>query len=441
MEKTSYGANPTNVVTPKKEFIKELFADMFSYYVRNVNSLNNDEKEDFQRMDKAANSSQLRNWAENIHVSGNAGDMTSIELANIIRSSDDKTLDELLLEIQQFPRFINEKATAIDNQTRNEKRILPDDTNVLYRNGEGTYTAIGEDAKKVASELGIMPDSSLGEHDAVNINRPGVALLKHNKIPYIIVNPATDLSMVYEKDNDITNENRLLMQMGHLAVLSKGDMVRFDTNGQIFEGEQTVQLQKGLFSASFISETDRMEILSFPIHQFNTQDGRSESYFSNMSDIEMYRLQTFFNDHYNELIQTVRDYPSVRRQLDDNLKTLIDQNDYLTKENPDTIILIKQHGFIEAFSDSAINAASTLGLALYNRTDHRNTLSIPFTRMTADDYEKLCETENNIYLSRPSAQERMTDAILTKVNPANMRPARQNDQTTKQDMRQTRFKR
>jgi hypothetical protein len=218
-------------------------------------------------------------------------------------------------------------------------------------------------------------------------------------------------------------------------------MVRFDTNGQIFEGEQTVQLQKGLFSASFISETDRMEMLSFPIHQFNTQDGRSESYFSNMSDIEMYRLQTFFNDHYNELIQTVRDYPSVRRQLDDNLKTLIDQNDYLTKENPDTIILIKQHGFIEAFSDSAINAASTLDLALYNRTDHRNTLSIPFTRMTADDYEKLCETENNIYLSRPSAQDCMTDAILTKVNPANMRPARQNDQTTKQDVRQTRFKR
>ena len=441
METTNYGGNPTNVVTPKKEFIKDLFADMFSYYIRNINLLNNDEMEDYRRMDKAANSSQLRNWAENIHVSGNAGDMTSIELANIIRASDDKTLDELLLEMQQSPRFINEKATAIISQTQKEKQNLPKDTCVLYRNGDGIFTAIGEDAQKVASELGIMPDSSLGNHDAVNINRPGIALLKHNNIPYIIVSPATDLSMVYEKENDITSENHLLMQMGHLAVLSKGDMVRFDTKGQIFGGEQAVLLQKGLYSASFISETDKMEMLSFPIHQFNTQDGHSESYFSNMSDLEMYHLQTFFNNHYDKLKETVRDYPSIRRQLDDNLKTLIDQHDYLTKENPDTIILIKQHGFIEAFSDSAINAANTLGLALYNRTDHRNTLSIPFTRMTAEDYEKLCDTENNIYLSRPSAQDHMTDAILTKVNPANMLLSQQNNQTTEETVRQTRFKR
>ena len=441
MDRHNYGANPTNVVTPKKEFIKQLFADMFSYYIRNVNTLNNDEKEDFQRMDKSANSSQLRNWAANIHVSGSAGDMTSIELANIIRSSDDKTLDGLLLEMKQFPRFINEKAMAIINQNQNEKKNLTENTNVLYRNGEGIFTAIGEDAKKIASELGIMPDSSLGEYDAINIYRPGIALLKHNNIPYTIVNPVTDLSMVYEKENDITNENRLIMQMGHLAVLSKGDMARFDTRGQIFDGEQDIQLQKGLFSASFISETDKMELIYFPIHQFNTEDGHSESYFSNMSDIEMYRLQAFFNDHYDKLVQTVRDYPSVRRQQDDNLKTLIDQNDYLNKENPNTIILIKQHGFIEAFSDSAINAADTLGLALYNRTDHKNTLSIPFTRMTADGYEKLCDTENNIYLARPTVQESMTDAILTKVNPANIRTARQNDQPKEQTERQTRFRR
>ena len=442
MEKLDHGANPIDVATPKKEFAKELFADMFYYYARNARTLNKDEQEDFKRLDNAANAKQLKEWAENIHVSGGAGDMTGINLANVIRSSDDNFLNELVTEMRQHQRIIDVKAMAITSQVNalKDTNLVPDNNVILFYNGERNFTAVDKDADKVASVLGIMPDRTLKDMNIININSAGLELLKYNRIPYTVVNPHTSLAMVDGKDSETTQENKLMMQMGLLAVRSKGEMVRFDTKGTVFGDEQSLQLKDGLFSATFIAENDKMELLSLPIHKYNTKDGRSESYFSDMAQTAMKNLQAFFNDNFNDLRKTVEDYCFTRKNLDENLHTLIQQNDRLTKENPNTIILIKQKGFLEAFSDSAINVANALNLPLYNRTDHKNALSIPFTRLTVEDYKKLYDSDNNVYLARPSAPDRISDANVTKVN-ANSIPLAQDNQQQQEQNQPRSFKR
>ena len=69
--------------------------------------------------------------------------------------------------------------------------------------------------------------------------------------------------------------------------------------------------------------------------------------------------------------------------------------------------------------------SGTLGLPLYNRSDHKGYLTVPFTRMTVDDYKRLYETDSNVYLARPSAQDSLTEANLTKVRPNTIPPAQQ----------------
>ena len=437
MEKLENGGYPNDVATPKNEFTKELFADMMTYYVRNFNSLSHDEREDFARLDNATNAQQLVNWAENFHITGSMGDMTGIELANIIRNVDEKTLSNLLQDTQQHPRIIHEKMAAIFVQASKTKNELPESPVILFRNGDGNFTALGEDAKKTADRLAVMPDNSFNDIPIVNVNSSGIAILEHNLIPYHIAEPVTNISFTNMKDNDLVEENRLLMQMGHLAMLSKGDTVRYNTDGKIFGNEKTIELRGGLYSATFINENDRMELIAVPIQLFNTKDGLNESYLSNLNTDGLQKLRNFFKDNFDRLKKDTIDYAFTRKALDENLKTLIGQNDHLKKDNPDTIILIKQRGFVEAFSDSAINVANTLGLSLYNRSDHKGNITIPFTRMTIDDYKKLYETDNNVYLAMPLAQDKMTDANLTKVNPNNMPLAQQENQEMKKSERHT----
>ena len=424
METPDYGGHHAYVTTPKEEFTIELFADMMTFYVRNANSLSHDEREDFARLDHAANAGQLVSWAENIHITGSMGDLTAIELANIIRNTDEATLSDLLTKTQHHPRIINEKLNAVTAQAERTRTGMKDPPAILFRNGEGNFTALGEDAKAIAQKLALMPDSTVNDIPVLNIGQPGIALLEHNLIPFHVSEPATDIAFAYEKDNDVAQENRLLTQMGLLAVLSRGDTVRYHTGGKVLGNEETIELRNGLFLATSLDKNDRMELKAVPLQLFNTRDGQSESYLTNLSADEMHHLRDFFDQDFDSLAQTTKDYTFTRKALDENLVTLIGQNDHLTRENPGTIILIKQRGFIEAFSDSAINVASTLGLPLYNRSDHKGYITVPFTRMTVDDYKRLYETDSNVYLARPSAQDSLTEANLTKVKPNSMPLAR-----------------
>lgn len=417
MENIEHGVNPPNVATlNNKEVFNDLNAVVLSYYVRNVKTLSKDEMEDYKRFDKAKTPQQLKTWAENIHITGSMGDMTIIELANVIKNMDDKTLDDLMRQASQNPRIINEKSQALTQQIQEVKTLEKPDTIVLFRNGTDNFTAIGEDAKKTANTLGVMPDNKLNELDVTNINRAGAYLLFQNSMPYKVVDPVTDISAV-NGNNDIATANKLMMQMGNIAVLSKGNTVRFETNQQIFGDESTLEIKKGLFYVTK-AENDKLTLKATPIQQFDTHDGKSTSYLYDMSASELKNLQTFFNDNFDALKKTTSEYATTRKTLDDNLNTLIGQNDRLATENPETIILIKQRGFIEAFSDSAINAANTLGLQLYNRTNHKGDVTVPFTKMSVDDYKKLIETDNNVYLALPKANDRLTDANLTRVNAA-----------------------
>ena len=435
METLDYGGHHTDVTTPKEEFTIELFADMMTFYVRNANSLSPDEREDFARLDHAANARQLVSWAENIHITGCMGDLTAIDLANIIRNTDEASLSDLLKKTRLHPRIINEKLNAITAQAERTRSALAESPAILFRNGEGNFTALGEDAKAIAQKLALMPDDTLGDIPVINIGRPGVALLEHNNIPYHITEPATDIAFAYEEDNDVAQGNRLLTQMGLLAVLSKGDTVRYHTGGKIFGNEETIELRNGLFLVTSLDTEDRMELTAVPLQLFNTADGQSESYLTNLDAKELHSLRDFFNSNFDSLAQATKDYTFARKALDENLVTLIGQNDHLSRENPDTIILIKQRGFIEAFSDSAINVAGTLGLPLYNRSDHKGYLTVPFTRMTVDDYKRLYETDSNVYLARPSAQDSLTEANLTKVKPNTIPPAQQGNPEEKRSER------
>ena len=421
MENLENGVNPQYVATPKNDF-KGQFADMFTYYVRNLNSLSKDEREDYRRFDKAANAKQLREWAENIHISANTEDMTSIELAKFINSSDDKALDAFLHEVLQNPRIISEKADALTQQNEEEKIKNGNNTVILYRNGEQNFTAVGDDADKTADTLGILPDELLGEETPVtNINNAGVALLQHNSVKYAIVDPVTDLNIVNGQDNGMTKENKLLMQMGQLAVLSKGDTVSIETNGDLlgnkpYGNEIGIEMYKGTYYMVYAEPENKMMMMSFPIQSFDPSDGKANSYTS-MPDDDMAKFQNYFNQNFNNLKEKVINAPFDRKEQDNNFKRLIDQNDRLSKENPDTIVLIKQRGYIEAFSTSAINAANALGLPLHNRTDHKKSTTVPFARMTVDDYRRLLDTENNIYLAKPFAKDKIIEMNLTKVSP------------------------
>ena len=425
METLDYGGHHADVTTPKEEFTIELFADMMTFYVRNANSLSPDEREDFARLDHAANARQLVSWAENIHITGCMGDLTAIDLANIIRNTDEASLSDLLKKTRLHPRIINEKLNAITAQAERTRSALAESPAILFRNGEGNFTALGEDAKAIAQKLALMPDDTRGDIPVINIGRPGVH----------ITEPATNIAFAYEEDNDVAQGNRLLTQMGLLAVLSKGDTVRYHTGGKIFGNEETIELRNGLFLVTSLDTEDRMELTAVPLQLFNTTDGQSESYLTNLDAKELHSLRDFFNSNFDSLAQATKDYTFARKALDENLVTLIGQNDHLSRENPDTIILIKQRGFIEAFSDSAINVAGTLGLPLYNRSDHKGYLTVPFTRMTVDDYKRLYETDSNVYLARPSAQDSLTEANLTKVKPNTIPPAQQGNPEEKRSER------
>ena len=438
MENIEQGVNPPNVATlNKNEVFKDLFADMLSYYVRNAKTLSKDEQGDFTRFDKANNAQQLKTWAENIHITGSMGDMTSIELANVIKNTDDTTLDMSLRYAKQSPRVVEEKTNALTRQINDLKAHEATDTVILFRNEHDNFTAVGNDAKKVAQTLGIMTDSAVNNLDVTNVNKAGAYLLFQNNVKYMVVDPITDIASITGKDNDIALTNKLMMQMGNLAVLSKGQTVRFDTAQQIFGNEQTLELKKGLFSAVWLDNDDKLKTLSLPIQQFDTHDGKSTSYLYDMPASDLKNLQTFFNNNFDTLKKITNEYGNTRRELDDKLNTLINQNDKLAAENPNTIILIKQKGYIEAFSDSAIKAANALGLQLYNRTNHKGDLTVPFTRMTAEDFKKLAESENNVYLAKPKAADRITDANVTKVSNMSMPNSYKKTQTMDQQRKTT----
>ena len=132
MENLEKGGYPNNnVATPKQ--LNELFVNVISNYVRNVKALSRDELEDFKRLDAATNADQLRQWAEKLHVSGSAGDVTSIELAKIIQTLDDKSLDALLLQSQSHPIILENKTNAILQQTEDLRSELSEKTVILYQ--------------------------------------------------------------------------------------------------------------------------------------------------------------------------------------------------------------------------------------------------------------------------------------------------------------------
>ena len=161
METLDYGGHHADVTTPKEEFTIELFADMMTFYVRNANSLSPDEREDFARLDHAANAGQLVSWVKNIHITGCMGDLTAIDLANIIRNTDEASLSDLLKKTRLHPRIINEKLNAITAQAERTRSALAESPAILFRNGEGNFTALGEDAKAIARKLALMPDDTL----------------------------------------------------------------------------------------------------------------------------------------------------------------------------------------------------------------------------------------------------------------------------------------
>ena len=175
-------------------------------------------------------------------------------------------------------------------------------------------------------------------------------------------------------------------------------------------------MYKGTYYMVYAEPENKMMMMSFPIQSFDPSDGKANSYTS-MPDDDMAKFQNSFNQNFNNLKEKVINAPFDRKEQDNNFKRLIDQNDRLSKENPDTIVLIKQRGYIEAFSTSAINAANALGLPLHNRTDHKKSTTVPFARMTVDDYRRLLDTENNIYLAKPFAKDKIIEMNLTKVSP------------------------
>lgn len=422
MENLEKGGYPNNnVATPKQ--LNELFVNVISNYVRNVKALNRDELEDFKRLDAATNANQLRQWAEKLHVSGSAGDVTSIELAKIIQTLDDKSLDALLLQSQSHPIILENKTNAILQQTEDLRSELPEKTVILYHNGEGNYTAVGTDAEKVAKHLGLLPDELLGSDQipVININRSGVALLNNNAVVYSIVEPVTSLNMIDGHNNGMTQENKLHMQMGHLAVLSKGETVilnsEMPSNSILFNKHTAMELHKGTFFIFQKDSHDMQNTSSFPLQSFDIREGKPSS-FAYMENEDIDLLTKFFDHNFEHLKQKVKDAPFRRKEEDNNFKKLIGQNDRLTEENPDTIILIKQKGFIEAFSTNAMKAAETLNLSLYNRTDYKNTITIPFAQMTVNDYKRLLDTENNIYLAKPCVSDNIALSNLTKVSSA-----------------------
>ena len=324
MENLEKGGYPNNnVATPK---LNELFVNVISNYVRNVKALSRDELEDFKRLDAATNADQLRQWAEKLHVSGSAGDVTSIELAKIIQTLDDKSLDALLLQSQSHPIILENKTNAILQQTEDLKSELPEKTVILYHNGEVVYS---------------------------------------------IVEPVTSLNMIDGHNNGMTQENKLHMQMGHLAVLSKGETVilnsEMPSNSILFNKHTAMELHKGTFFIFQKDSHDMQNISSFPLQSFDIREGKPSS-FAYMENEDIDLLTKFFDHNFEHLKQKVKDAPFRRKEEDNNFKKLIGQNDRLTEENP--------------------------------------------------DYKRLLDTENNIYLAKPCVSDNIALSNLTKVSSA-----------------------
>lgn len=397
--------------------LSDLYADIMSYYIRNTNSLSPNEKWDFQRLDNVANGKDLKEWAKFVVPNFDLPDDNALQFANIIRKTDIATLDAAVTEFQSNQRVRNEK---LDGLEQAKKQILESNENaiILFKNKDNTFTATKDDALKISDFMGWKTRLDNNENPIININKEGMVLLRHNDLPVVATDPQMNISFFVDEKSEIEKDNRLTMTMGYLSVLSKGNTVRFDTYGSVFGNEIAIQLKNGLFSSLSIDKEEG--VLATPILMFDSTDGRLDSHMRSMEPDNKVKLQTFFSENNIRLVETTRSYENIRKMLDQNMMQLIKQQDKIAAKNPNTIILIKQHGFIEAFSDSAIKAAETLGLNLYNRTDHTGKTTIPFTHMTVEDFKKLSDSNNNVYLARPAAMEKIVDTNLTKIKPGSL---------------------
>lgn len=408
----------------------DALVEIHTYYLRNINSLSHAEKNNYRELQKTNKAEEVRSWADSYVPQFNTMDDTMAKFQEAIRKTEDKNIETAISLAKKDDRLLKETDNAVENLKRMERKN-DDFPFVLLNNTNGGATATNNDAFAVADFMGWKTDS-INNIPVLNISKQGLILLSHNDFPYTVINTDIDFSP-YQNNPETEKENRLLMQMGQLAVMSKGDTVRFDSYGQITGNETTVELKNGLFNITTVDK--EKGVVPTPLFLFDTKDGKLISHPSETAQENIANIRNFFNDNIDKLTSVTANYKQTRDILDQNLKELVRQQDAIAVNNPETIVLIKQHGFIEAFSDSAIKAAEELKLTLYNRTDHNGQNSIPFTHMTTKQYEALTETDNNVYLAKPKIQERLADANLTKiVGPAMATPIQR---PLKNDVKQT----
>lgn len=400
---------PDNLNEATKVLVDAL-VEINTYYLRNINSLSLSDKNNYRNLQNTQKAEDLKSWANSYVPQFNTLDDTMAKLQEATRRTDDSLIEKAITMAKNDERLLKETNNTIENLKRKERK---DDQFpfVLIHNKNGEATATNNDAFAVADFMGWKTDS-INKIPVLNISQQGLKLLSQNDFPYIIINPDIDMSP-YKNKPETDKENKLMMQMGLFAVWSNGNTVRYDSYGQIKGDETTVELKNGLFSITTVDKDKG--VVTTPLFLFDTKDGKLTSHPSETAQENIANIQKFFNDNAERLTSVTVNYKQTRDILDQNLKDLVKQQDMIAINNPETIVLIKQHGFIEAFSDSAIKAANELQLALYNRTDHNGENSIPFTHMTVRQYERLTETNNNVYLARPKIQERLADANLTRI--------------------------
>ena len=276
------------------------------------------------------------------------------------------------------------------------------------------------------------------ERTFLNLNRGAVALIQSNNISHKVTNSVVDLGFLRQNDHESTyNKNRMII--GALATIAGDNVVRLDTGSSFLEtgkdGSPPTTLIIDNGHASLINaHNDSLDLGTYSVGTGGIlRTGNHEAQLANA-------LCHFLEKNFVCLYTQAMEYGATRQRLDRQLTELIEHNDKIAKDNPDTIILFKQKGFIEAFSESAVKTAETLDVPLYNRSDHGRSISVPFAAISVDQYRDLVETDNNVYLAKPKNMEKMTEMNLRKISngeTARIHVALRHDADDKRVMTQT----
>lgn len=417
--------------------IQNLYEDVMSYYIQNIESLDKYSVNDYNRLNNVQSAGDLYAWAYDtkrdmefisyeqftrepqIIDSKIPKDIIakSLLLAEKIQTTSEQALKTLfdrsygLADSLRLQYDTRGKLVDIFNKVHEGGK--ENTTALLFRSSNG-YVAIGMDACQLAklnpewhtpSMTYTLPDKEQWMKDTkvLFINNDGYELVAEQPIDLRITKAPVNIDNIQK--NDYLLENIKILDearqtIAYFAGINPENSVVLNTRGQITQEQDTwkasvdsIIIANGKLTAVISGLNEGEQII-------RTVDNegimRMPFQFKHFAD--------FLNNNRTEILGILN---GNEKQLLDNYAKAVEnysQNIRLKAEHPDSIILQKMGNTYMAFGADAKRVAAELGTRLYDREVQGND-RVLFTTVNASQYLQLAESPNNIHVAKAAQQE------------------------------------